>query len=120
VANGKPGVAKGVATRTGIPNKATADARAAIKSFVEKNTPRMQKWLDSIADGIPRLDKDGNQIYDKDGLPMWEVRPNPDRAFSMVNSVLEYHVPKLAKQELTGQLNADVTVKIVQFGKPDA
>lgn len=86
----------------GVPNKATADARAAIAKFVDGNAHRLQKWLDEVAEGKPMLGADGQQLFDDDGRPMWVVPPNPEKAHNMFQSVIEYHVPKLARSELTG------------------
>lgn len=62
----------------GSPNKATAEAREAIAMFVNDNAHRLQDWLDRVA-----VD-------------------DPEKAFSLFQSVIEYHVPKLARQEVTG------------------
>ena len=60
----------------GVPNKATAAAREAIAKFVDDNAGRMQAWLDKVAE------------------------KNPEKAFLMLNAVIEYHVPKLARTEI--------------------
>lgn len=86
----------------GVPNKATADARAAIAKFVDGNAHRLQKWLDEVAEGKPMLGADGQQLFDDAGRPLWVVPPNPEKAHNMFQSVIEYHVPKLARSELTG------------------
>lgn len=75
----------------GIPNKATADARAAIGQFVDGNAHRLQAWLDDVAKGVKNEDGD------------YVVLPNPEKAFALFQSVVEYHVPKLARTELTGK-----------------
>ena len=74
----------------GTPNKATADARQAIGSFVDGNAHRLTSWLDKVAEGVQ--DDEGNFI----------VPPNPAKAFDMFQSVVEYHVPKLARMEVSG------------------
>lgn len=74
----------------GTPNKATQAARDAIAAFVDGNAGRLQGWLDRVADGI--TDDEGKYI----------VKPNPEKAFEMFQSVVEYHVPKLARTEMTG------------------
>lgn len=81
----------------GVPNRATADAREAIGRFVDGNAHRLQEWLDAIADGIPELDGDGY-------ITGYRVNPNPQKAFELFQSVVEYHVPKLARteQQITG------------------
>lgn len=74
------------ASRAGIPNKATADARAAIGAFVDGNAHRLTGWLDAVA------------------------AENPEKAFQLFQSVVEYHVPKLARTELTGKNGGPVVV----------
>lgn len=83
----------GGGNRKGSPNKATADARAAIALFVNRNAPRLQGWLDTIADGVKGpLDEEGNETY--------LLEPDPQKAFELFQSVIEYHVPKLARSEV--------------------
>ena len=71
---------------SGTPNKTTQQAREAIALFVDGNAHRLAEWLDKVADGIPEAD----------------IKPNPAKAFELFQSVVEYHVPKLARHELTG------------------
>jgi hypothetical protein len=99
----------------GVPNKATADARAAIAKFVDGNAHRLQKWLDEVAEGKPALDADGNQIYNDDGMPVWIVPPNPEKAHNMFQSVIEYHVPKLARSEMTGANGGPISIAAVDM-----
>ena len=75
----------------GLPNKATRAAREAIGQFVDGNAHRLQDWLDAIAHGAK--DPDTGEYL---------VLPNPEKAFSLFQSVIEYHVPKLARSEVTG------------------
>ena len=51
----------------GAVNKHTAIAKEAIAKFVDKNSPRMQHWLEEFASGIPKTDKEGCIRYDKNG-----------------------------------------------------
>jgi hypothetical protein len=85
----------------GTPNKATATAREAIARFVDGNTDKMQGWLESVAEGIQ--DEETGK---------WLVPPNPEKAFAMLQSVVEYHVPKLARQELVGDEKAPVKIQV--------
>jgi len=74
-------MARGVKTggrAPGTPNKATADARQAIAAFVDGNAHRLAGWLDRVAE------------------------ENPAKAFELFQSVVEYHIPKLARSELVG------------------
>lgn len=100
----KPGTAKiaGSGRKLGSVNKVTLTAKLAIAEFVDGNAHRLTGWLDAVADGVPMLDADGKQVYDQDGNKVYVTRPNPERAFNLFQSVVEYHVPKLARSEISG------------------
>jgi len=87
----------------GVPNKSTAMAREAIAQFVDGNAHKMQEWLEQVATGVKNED-------DK-----FIVLPNPEKAFGMLQSVMEYHLPKLARTEHTG--DEDQPVKIIHEHK---
>jgi hypothetical protein len=82
----------------GTPNKATSEARQAIAMFVDGNAHRLSGWLDSVASGDVTND----------------IKPNPAKAFELFQSVVEYHIPKLARQELSGPdggaINQNLTI----------
>lgn len=89
------------------PNKATIDARKAIAMFVDSNADRLTGWLDEVANGVMNPDS-----------PEFAVSPNPAKAFELFQSVIEYHVPKLARTVVSGDPDAplqfqQVTRKIV-------
>lgn len=77
----------GIGRPKGVPNKATMAARQAIAMFVDGNAHRLSEWLDEVANGNPEHD----------------VKPNPAKAFELFQSVVEYHIPKLARTEVTGE-----------------
>lgn len=85
----------------GTPNKVTQEARAAIAAFVDSNAHRLQSWLDSVADGV--TDDEGKYI----------LAPNPEKAFTLFQSVIEYHIPKLARQEVTGEDGGPVKIQSI-------
>lgn len=78
----------------GVPNKATQNAREAIAAFVDDNAHRLVEWLDRIAEDSPK------------------------DAFNCFQSVIEYHIPKLARTELTGKNGGAIETKDVS--KTDA
>ena len=115
----KPGHSQG--RPPGVPNKATRAAREAIAAFVDDNAHRMQEWLDKVANGVPRCDAEGRQRYDDNGEPLWLVVPNPEKAYNMLKDVVEYHVPKLARSELTGAGGGPIGVAAIDVkGLTDA
>ena len=73
----------------GVGNKATGMAREAIARFVDGNAHKMEEWLVQVATGVKN---DENKYI---------VLPNPEKAFGMLQSVMEYHIPKLARTEHT-------------------
>ena len=75
--------------------------------FVDGNAHRLQDWLDQIANGVQN--EEGEFL----------VPPNPQQAFSLFQSVIEYHVPKLARTELAGDQDNPVQAKLtVEFVRP--
>lgn len=85
--------------KKGVPNKSTAQAREAIAKFVNKNTTRLEGWLDDIA------------------------AENPKDAFDCVIKIMEYHMPKIARVEHTGEdggdINHDIKVTFVSSKPKD-
>lgn len=80
------------------PGKSTLIAREAIARFVDGNTDRLQGWLDDIAA---------------------DERHGPREAFRCLMDVMEYHVPKLARTEHTGEGGGAVKQSLtVTFVKP--
>jgi hypothetical protein len=74
-------------SRAGIPNKATANARAAIGRFVDRNMDRLDSLLDQI-----------------------EQDQGPQAAWKCIMDLVEYHVPKLARTEHVGDGGGPVRV----------
>src|SRR5215472_3429996 len=78
----------------GTPNKVTAEVRAGIAAFAEANVGKLQSWLDAVAE------------------------KDPARALDLFVRLLEYHVPKLARTEVTQDAPEETeTIKIV-FADP--
>ena len=98
---------KGAGRPAGSPNKATADARQAIASFVDGNAHRLTEWLDQVANGVKVLE----MTDDGEPLEKYVVPPNPAKAFDMFQSVVEYHIPKLARMEHSGSDTNPVVIE---------
>ena len=92
--------------QAGTPNKATNEARQAIASFVDGNAHRLTEWLDQVANGVKVIEMDGEEEVEK-----YVVPPNPAKAFDMFQSVVEYHIPKLARMEHSGSDNQPLVIE---------
>jgi hypothetical protein len=80
------GKREGAGRKAGVPNKSTAEVKAAISAFTSANVAKLDEWLNSIDDPAKRLD-----LYFK---------------------ALEYTMPKLARQELVGDEKAPVKIQV--------
>ena len=98
---------KGAGRPAGSPNKATSEARQAIASFVDGNAYRLTEWLDAVANGVKVLEA----VEDGDPIERYIVPPNPAKAFDMFQSVVEYHIPKLARTEHVGDDNKPLVIE---------
>ena len=87
MAGRKKGTPKTGGRKKGVENKTTTEARKAIALFVDNNADRLQTWLDQVAEDDPK------------------------KAFELFQSVIEYHVPKLARTELTGENGGPVKMQ---------
>ena len=73
----------------GMKNKTTIAAKEAISRFVDGNADKLQGWLDEIA-----------------------ADQGPAAAFKCFSDLLEYHVPKLVRTEVTGADGGPQELKI--------
>jgi len=81
--------------KPGVPNKATTEAREAVRALLDANLPYLQTWLQNTAEGL---------FDDQSGK--WIVPPNPGKACDIVQNMVEYAVPKLARTEVVGDEKA--------------
>ena len=72
----------------GSPNKSTAAVREAIAKMAEMNAPRFAMWLDEVA------------------------QKSPEKACDIYLRAIEYHIPKLARTEVTGQDGQPVALQV--------
>jgi hypothetical protein len=105
----------------GSPNKSPGIVREAIAKLLESNVKNFSLWLASVAEGEkefePELDEDGMAIIGENGEPQgtwsWIRRPEPATALKLAMDMAEYHIPKLARTELTGDGGKPLQVQIV-------
>jgi hypothetical protein len=87
-ANGLPPNA-GLGRPKGAPNKSTAAVREAIARMAEDNAQNFAEWLTKVA------------------------ADSPEKACDIYLKAIEYHIPKLARTEVTGAENGPLTIKVV-------
>ena len=80
--------AAGMGRAKGVPNKSTAAVREAIAKMAELNAPRFAIWLDEVA------------------------QKSPEKACDIYLRAIEYHIPKLARTEITGQDGQPVALQV--------
>ena len=80
----------------GTPNKSTAIVREAIATLLERNSEKMDEWLQLVAYGDSSLG----------------IKPAPDKALDIMQKMAEYHIPKLARTEVTGKDGDDLQVTV--------
>lgn len=77
---------EGAGRPPGVPNKVTRDVREAIAKFAQDNVEQMSVWLNQIEDPAKRMD-----LYLR---------------------AIEYHVPKLARSEVSGPDGAPIQMDV--------
>jgi hypothetical protein len=80
--------AAGMGRAKGVPNKSTAAVREAIAKMAELNAPRFSNWLDQVA------------------------AKSPEKACDIYLRAIEYHIPKLARTEVTGTDGQPVALQV--------
>lgn len=68
----------------GVPNKATTDVRACVALIAQRNVEKLEEWIGQIED--------------------------PAKRAGMLLDLFEYHIPKLARSDVT--VSGDFTVTI--------
>jgi hypothetical protein len=75
----------------GTPNKATSKVREAIAELLDRNAGNMDRWL--------------NEVAEKD----------PYKALDLMQKLSEYHIPKLARTEVTGK-DGEAQEMVIRWG----
>jgi len=74
------GKRKGAGRPKGSPNKATKDVREAITLLAENNVHKLEEWIAQVA------------------------QKDPAKAADIFLRTIEYHIPKLARTEISGSV----------------
>lgn len=73
--------------RPGSPNKLTADVRTTIKLIAERKILEVEGWLERVA------------------------KKDPAKAMDLYTKMIEFHVPKLQRTEMTGLDGGAITIQ---------
>jgi hypothetical protein len=78
----------------GIPNKTTADVRRTISLIAEHLAPQLYSWIARVA------------------------KKKPERAADLYLRMIEYHIPKLVRSELTGPGGGELSPPVIHVHFP--
>jgi hypothetical protein len=89
----------------GSVNRATSDVRAMVAAFASNKAAEFERWIELTADGDPERG----------------IKPQPDRAATLYLQAIEYHIPKLARTEVTGPNGGALQIQAIErkIVKPD-
>lgn len=76
----------------GLQNKATREFKETVQMLLRENSDNVARWLKSVAEGDA----------------MNDIKPDPYKALDLLGKLAEYATPKLARTELSGELNHKV------------
>ena len=93
----KPAGNRGKGRPRGSPNKSTAEVRESVARLISMNIEDADEWLSMVAYGDEELG----------------VKPDPAKALDLLHKMAEFHIPKLARTEVTGADNGPLTIKVV-------
>lgn len=79
----------GAGRKAGVPNKSTAECKEAITDLISGNIPKLQMWLDKVAED------------------------DPAKAFDLLIKMMEFSVPKLSRIESKDKDAAETPTKII-------
>jgi hypothetical protein len=82
------GIKTGGGSRQGKPNKSTQDVREAIALIAQRNVGNFEIWLGQVA------------------------TEDPGKAAELFLKAIEYHIPKLARSEITGKDGGGIVIQI--------
>lgn len=85
---GRGGKRLNAGRKRGTPNKVTADVRQAFSEILQRNAASVEGWIQDVSE------------------------KDPYKAVDLMLRLAEYHIPKLARSELTGAGGGPVIVRM--------
>lgn len=95
------GARPGAGRKPDAQSRTTRASREAIAAFVHQNIPRLNGWLEQVANGLPKLDREGEPLRDDKGSVVWVVKPDAMGAVKIVSDIMDYHLPRLQRSDVT-------------------
>ena len=91
----------------GVPNKATAEARAVFVALLDKKAAELEAMIDETRYGIEieKTMSDGQVVVGR-------LNADPGKAVDLVLKMAEFCIPKLGRQEHVGQDGGAIQVVI--------
>lgn len=83
--------AAGKGRKVGSKNKATMELRQVIADIADRQAPKVEAWLEKVAED------------------------DPGKALDLFLRMIEYHIPKLARTEMTGEDGGALTIRVTRF-----
>jgi hypothetical protein len=97
--------------KKGTPNKTTAEDREAFRMVYEGRLGDLDRWITETGDGYPAVH------FLADGTQIPYVEKNPGKASDLLLRMAEHFVPKLTRNEVTGEGGGPVEFTIRDLGK---
>jgi hypothetical protein len=79
----------------------SARIRGHLQALVDGQTANIGQWLKQTAEGIVKVDVDGNPVRDSQGSVVYVNKPDPGGAVKLVSELAEYVIPKLSRSEVS-------------------
>lgn len=76
----------------GVPNKHTAQVRQCLAELANNLAPKVEGWIEEVAE---------DDKY---------------KAVQLYTRIIEYHIPKLSRQEVTGVDGEQLSIQVIRYG----
>ena len=68
--------------------------------MLDRNMPSVEGWLHSVADGLPKLNKEGEPLRDSQGSVVYVVKPDRVGAIKLLIDMADYVIPRLQRSDV--------------------
>lgn len=75
-------------------------ARMVVKQLVDGYLPQVGGWLSQVANGLPKLNENGEPLRDSNGSIIYVTKPDPKSAVGLTLELAEFVLPKLQRSDV--------------------